>query len=124
VLPDKASVRVLKALKMQFFLMLLTGLGLSAISVVASYSLVLGGAIYSIPAYWALRRERRCRKSGDKPRSILVSMYSNEIAKFLFSMALFVSVFGLVSPLDGLVLLLAYIASQLLVAFFLTVVVK
>jgi F0F1-type ATP synthase assembly protein I len=99
---------------MQVICMLFTGLVLCAINVVAGYSVILGAAIYSIPAYWAWQRECRCRKTGGTSGNILIRMYSNEVAKFLFTLALFVLAFGLVKPLNALVLLLAYIASQLL----------
>jgi F0F1-type ATP synthase assembly protein I len=104
--------------------MLLTALVLTAVNVVAGYSVILGAAIYSIPAYWAWRREFRYRKAGGSSGSILVRMYRNEIAKWLLTLVLFVLAFGLVKPLNALVLLLAYIASQLLVVLLPAVVFK
>ena len=86
-------------------------------------SIILGGAIYSLPAYWALRREfKRGDSHNSKPPSsqdaglTLAQMYGNEVLKIIFTVILFSLVFSLVKPLNPLALLLAFIGSLLLAA--------
>ena len=86
-------------------------------------SIILGGAIYSLPAYWALRREfKRGNSHNSNPPSsqdaglTLAQMYGNEVLKIIFTVILFSLVFGLVKPLNPLALLLAFIGSLLLAA--------
>ena len=103
--------------------MVLVGVGLSITDWVAGFSVILGGAIYALPAYWALKREFARGNNVDKSakpnadaRLTLAQMYGNEVIKICMTVVLFVLVFGLVKPLNPLALLLAFSGSHLLVA--------
>tara|TARA_B100000780_G_C21120863_1_gene454004 strand:- start:829 stop:1239 length:411 start_codon:yes stop_codon:yes gene_type:complete len=120
---NKASLWLQKTLTYQAFLVALIGVGLSITDWVAGMSVILGGAIYSLPAYWALRQEFACgnkRQQSSKAmadaRLTLAQMYGNEVLKLILTVVLFSLAFGLVKPLDPLALLLAFIGSHLLAA--------
>ena len=120
---NKAPLWLQKTLTYQAFLIALIGVGLSITDWVMGMSIILGGAIYSLPAYWALRREfKRGDSHNSNPPSsqdaglTLAQMYGNEVLKIIFTVILFSLVFGLVKPLNPLALLLAFIGSLLLAA--------
>jgi F0F1-type ATP synthase assembly protein I len=120
---NKAPLWLQKTLTYQAFLVALIGVGLSITDWITGMSVILGGAIYSLPAFWALRREfsrGNKRNSVSKPTAdaalTLAQMYGNEILKLTFTVVLFGLAFGLIKPLNPLALLLAYIGSQLLAA--------
>ena len=54
---NKAPLWLQKTLTYQALVVALIGVGLSITDWVAGLSVIIGGAIYSLPAYWALRRE-------------------------------------------------------------------
>jgi F0F1-type ATP synthase assembly protein I len=120
---NKAPLWLQKTLTYQALVVALIGVGLSITDWVTGMSVILGGAIYSLPAFWALRREF---SRGNKRNSVskltadaaltLAQMYGNEILKLTFTVVLFGLAFGLIKPLNPLALLLAYIGSQLLAA--------
>ena len=120
---NKAPLWLQKTLTYQCLLMVLVGVGLSITDWVAGFSVILGGAIYALPAYWALKREFARGNNLDKSakpnadaRLTLAQMYGNEVIKISMTVVLFVLVFGLVKPLNPLALLLAFSGSHLLVA--------
>jgi ATP synthase protein I len=120
---NKAPLWLQKTLTYQALVVALIGVGLSITDWVMGMSIILGGAIYSLPAYWALRREfkRGNSHSLNPPSSqdaglTLAQMYGNEVLKIIFTVILFSLVFGLVKPLNPLALLLAFIGSLLLAA--------
>jgi len=121
---DKAPDWLLKTLKTQVIIILIIGVGLFITSAVTGYSVLLGGAIYSLPAYWAMRREFNRSKAVNDPGRTLAQMYGNEILKFGFTILLFVIAFTVIQPLDPKALLLAYIGSYLLAAFLPVVIAK
>jgi F0F1-type ATP synthase assembly protein I len=120
---NKAPLWLQKTLTYQAIVVALIGVCLSITDWVAGMSVIIGGAIYSLPAFWALRREF---SRGNKRNSVskltadaaltLAQMYGNEILKLTFTVVLFGLAFGLIKPLNPLALLLAYIGSQLLAA--------
>jgi F0F1-type ATP synthase assembly protein I len=120
---NKAPLWLQKTLTYQALVVALIGVGLSITDWVTGMSVILGGAIYSLPAFWALRREF---SRGNKRNSVskltadaaltLAQMYGNEILKLTFTVVLFGLAFGLIKSLNPLALLLAYIGSQLLAA--------
>ena len=120
---NKAPLWLQKTLTYQALVVALIGVGLSITDWVMGMSIILGGAIYSLPAYWALRREF---KRGNTPNSnpqthadaglTLAQMYGNEVLKLILTVILFSLAFGLVKPLNPLALLLAFIGSLLLAA--------
>jgi F0F1-type ATP synthase assembly protein I len=119
----KAPLWLQKTLTYQALVVALIGVGLSITDWVMGMSIILGGAIYSLPAYWALRREfKRGNIHNSNPPSsqdaglTLAQMYGNEVLKIIFTVILFSLVFGLVKPLNPLALLLAFIGSLLLAA--------
>ena len=116
---NKAPNWLQKTLTYQALVVALIGVGLSITDWVTGMSVILGGAIYSLPAYWALRREfARGNKRNSTPKATadakltLVQMYGNEMLKLTLTVVLF----GLVKPLNPLALLLAFIGSLLLAA--------
>ena len=120
---NKAPNWLQKTLTYQALVVALIGVGLSITDWVTGMSVILGGAIYSLPAYWALRREfARGNKRNSTPKATadakltLVQMYGNEVLKITFTVILFCLVFGLVKPLNPLALLLAFTGSHILVA--------
>ena len=120
---NKAPLWLQKTLTYQAIVVALIGVGLSITDWVMGMSIILGGAIYSLPAYWALRREfKRGNTHNSNPPSsqdaglTLAQMYGNEVLKIIFTVILFSLVFGLVKPLNPLALLLAFIGSLLLAA--------
>ena len=120
---NKAPLWLQKTLTYQALLIALIGVGLSITDWIMGMSVILGGAIYSLPAYWALRREfKRGNSHNSNPPSsqdaglTLAQMYGNEVLKIIFTVILFSLVFGLVKPLNPLALLLAFIGSLLLAA--------
>ena len=120
---NKAPLWLQKTLTYQALAVALIGVGLSITDWVMGMSIILGGAIYSLPAYWALRREfKRGDSHNSNPPSsqdaglTLAQMYGNEVLKIIFTVILFSLVFGLVKPLNPLALLLAFIGSLLLAA--------
>lgn len=121
---NKAPDWLIKTLKIQVIVLTITGVGLFITSAVTGYSVLLGGAIYSLPTYWAMRREFNRSKASNDPKRTLAQMYGNEILKFSFTILLFVAAFKLVKPLDSLALLLAYIGSYVLAAFLPVVIAK
>lgn len=121
---NKAPEWLIKTLKIQVIVLTITGVGLFITSAVTGYSVLLGGAIYSLPTYWAMRREFNRSKASNDPKRTLAQMYGNEILKFGFTILLFVAAFKLVKPLDSLALLLAYIGSYVLAAFLPVVIAK
>ena len=121
---NKAPDWLIKTLKIQVIVLTITGVGLFITSAVTGYSVLLGGAIYSLPTYWAMRREFNRRKASNDPKRTLAQMYGNEILKFSFTILLFVAAFKLVQPLDSLALLLAYIGSYVLAALLPVVIAK
>lgn len=121
---NKAPEWLIKTLKIQVIVLTITGVGLFITSAVTGYSVLLGGAIYSLPAYWAMRREFNRSQASNDPKRTLAQMYGNEILKFGFTILLFVAAFKLVKPLDSLALLLAYIGSYVLAAFLPVVIAK
>jgi ATP synthase protein I len=121
---DKAPDWLIKTLKVQVIITLTFGIGLFITSAVTGYSVILGGAIYSLPAYWAMRREFNRSNAINDPKRTLVQMYGNQIIKFAFTLLLFTLVFGLVKPLDSLALLLAFIGCQVLAALLPAVIAK
>ena len=121
---NKATDWLVKTLKIQVIVILIVGVGLFITSAVTGYSVILGGAIYSLPAYWAMRREFNRSKANNDPRRTLVQMYGNQVLKFGFTLILFVLVFSLVKPLNSLALLLAFIGCQVLSALLPVVIAK
>jgi len=120
---NKAPLWLQKTLTYQCLIMILIGVGLSITDWVAGMSVIIGGAIYSLPAYWALRREfsrgnkRNLSTRGSvDARLTLAQMYGNEVLKISLTVVLFSLAFGLVEPLNPLALLLAFTGSHLLVA--------
>jgi len=120
---NKAPNWLQKTLTYQALIVALIGVGLSITDWVAGMSVILGGAIYSLPAYWALRREfARGNKRNSAPtaqadaRQTLAQMYGNEMLKLILTIVLFSLAFGLVKPLNPLALLLAFVGSHLLAA--------
>ena len=120
---NKAPLWLQQTLTYQALVVALIGVGLSITDWVAGLSVFIGGAIYSLPAYWALRREFM---RGDKrhldaqttadARLTLAQMYGNEVVKIILTVVLFSLAFGLVKPLNPLALLLAFTGSHILVA--------
>ena len=121
---NKAPDWLIKSLKIQVIVLTIIGVGLFITSAVTGYSVLLGGAIYSLPTYWAMRREFNRSKASNDPKRTLAQMYGNEILKFGFTILLFVAAFKLVQPLDSLALLLAYIGSYVLAALLPVVIAK
>ena len=121
---NKAPDWLIKTLKIQVIVLTIIGVGLFITSAVTGYSVLLGGAIYSLPTYWAMRREFNRSKASNDPKRTLAQMYGNEILKFGFTILLFVAAFKLVQPLDSLALLLAYIGSYVLAALLPVVIAK
>jgi F0F1-type ATP synthase assembly protein I len=120
---NKAPLWLQKTLTYQALVVALIGVGLSITDWVMGMSIILGGAIYSLPAYWALRREfkrgskRNLTSTTQQDAGLtLAQMYGNEVLKIIFTVILFSLVFGLVKPLNPLALLLAFIGSLLLAA--------
>jgi len=119
---NKAPLWLQKTLTYQCFIVVLVGVGLSINNGITGMSVIIGGAIYSLPAYWALRREfARGNKLNSKPQTAdakltLAQMYGNEVLKIALTVILFSLAFSLVEPLNPLVLLLAFTGSHLLVA--------
>ena len=120
---NKAPLWLQRTLTYQALLVALTGVGLSITDWVTGMSVILGGAIYSLPAYWALRREfTRSNKRNHLSNTLadaklsLAQMYGNEVLKLMLTVVLFSLAFSLVQPLNPLALLLAFIGSQLLAA--------
>ncbi len=120
---NKAPRWLQKTLTYQALLVVLVGVGLSITDWVTGMSVILGGAIYSLPAYWAFRREfLRGNKRGSVPKATadarltLAQMYGNELLKLILTIVLFGLAFSLVSPLNPLALLLAFISSHILSA--------
>ena len=54
---NKAPLWLRKTLTYQVLLIALIGAGLSITDWITGMSVILGGAIYSLPAYWAVKRE-------------------------------------------------------------------
>ena len=121
---NKAPNWLVKTLKIQVIIILISGVGLFITSVITGYSVLLGGAIYSLPAYWAMRREFNRSKATNDPKRTLAQMYGNELLKFGFTILLFVMAFTVIKPLDHKALLIAYIGSYLLAAFLPVVIAK
>lgn len=121
---NKAPDWLVKTLKIQVIIILISGVGLFITSVITGYSVLLGGAIYSLPAYWAMRREFNRSKATNDPKRTLAQMYGNELLKFGFTILLFVMAFTVIKPLDHKALLIAYIGSYLLAAFLPVVIAK
>ena len=120
---NKAPLWLQRTLTYQALLVALTGVGLSITDWVTGMSVILGGAIYSLPAYWALRREFTRSNKRDHlsntpadAKLSLAQMYGNEVLKLMLTVVLFSLAFSLVQPLNPLALLLAFIGSQLLAA--------
>jgi len=120
---NKAPLWLQKTLTYQALIVALTGVGLSITDWVTGMSVILGGTKYSLPTYWAFRREfARGNKRNSTPKATadakltLVQMYGNEMLKLTLTVVLFGLAFGLVSPLNPLALLLAFIGSHLLAA--------
>jgi F0F1-type ATP synthase assembly protein I len=119
---NKAPLWLQKTLTYQCLIVALIGVGLSINNGITGMSVIIGGAIYSLPAYWALRREFA---RGNKPNSsaqtadaklTLAQMYGNEVLKITLTVVLFSLAFSLVEPLNPLALLLAFTGSHVLVA--------
>ena len=120
---NKAPLWLQQTLTYQALVVALVGVGLSITDWVAGLSVIIGGAIYSLPAYWALRREfmrgnkrhLNAQATADA-RLTLAQMYGNEVAKIILTVVLFSLAFGLVEPLNPLALLLAFTGSHILAA--------
>ncbi len=119
---NKAPLWLQKTLTYQCLIVALIGVGLSINNGITGMSVIIGGAIYSLPAYWALRREfARGNKLNSKPQAAdakltLAQMYGNEVLKITLTVVLFSLAFRLVEPLNPLALLLAFTGSHVLVA--------
>ncbi len=119
---NKAPLWLQKTLTYQCLIVAVIGVGLSINDGIAGMSVIIGGAIYSLPAYWALRREfSRGNQLNSKAQSAdakltLAQMYGNEVLKITLTVVLFSLAFGLVEPLNPLALLLAFTGSHVLVA--------
>ena len=120
---NKAPLWLQKTLTYQALIVALIGVGLSITDWVAGMSVILGGAIYSLPAYWAIKREftRKSKSHLTAPttadaRLTLAQIYGNEVIKLTLTVVLFSLAFGLVEPLNPLALLLAFTGSHLLAA--------
>ncbi len=111
---NKAPHWLQKTLTYQVLIVALIGVGLSIADWVAAMSVILGGAIYSLPAYWALKREFKRKQPTADAKQTLAQMYGNEMLKLVLTVALFSLAFGLVKPLNPLALLLAFVGSHLL----------
>jgi F0F1-type ATP synthase assembly protein I len=113
---NKAPHWLQKTLTYQALVVALVGVGLSITDWVAAMSVILGGAIYSLPAYWALKREFKRKQPKADAKQTLAQMYGNEMLKLVLTVVLFSLAFGLVKPLNPLALLLAFVGSHLLAA--------
>jgi len=119
---NKAPLWLQKILTYQCLIVALIGVGLSINNGITGMSVIIGGAIYSLPAYWALRREfARGNKLNSNPqiadaKLTLAQMYGNEVLKITLTVVLFSLAFRLVEPLNPLALLLAFTGSHVLVA--------
>jgi len=119
---NKAPLWLQKTLIYQCLIVALIGVGLSINNGITGMSVIIGGAIYSLPAYWALRREfARGNKLNSNPqiadaKLTLAQMYGNEVLKITLTVVLFSLAFRLVEPLNPLALLLAFTGSHVLVA--------
>ncbi len=120
---NKAPLWLQQTLTYQTLVVALVGVGLSITDWVAGLSVIIGGAIYSLPAYWALRREfmrgDKCHTNAQATadaRLTLAQMYGNEVVKIILTAVLFSLAFGLVEPLNPLALLLAFTGSHILAA--------
>jgi F0F1-type ATP synthase assembly protein I len=119
---NKAPLWLQKTLTYQCLIVVLIGVGLSINNGITGMSVIIGGAIYSLPAYWALRREfARGNKLNSNPqiadaKLTLAQMYGNEVLKITLTVVLFSLAFRLVEPLNPLALLLAFTGSHVLVA--------
>ena len=119
---NKAPLWLQKTLTYQCLTVALIGVGLSINNGITGMSVIIGGAIYSLPAYWALRREfARGNKLNSNPqiadaKLTLAQMYGNEVLKITLTVVLFSLAFRLVEPLNPLALLLAFTGSHVLVA--------
>ena len=119
---NKAPLWLQKTLTYQCLIVALIGVGLSINNGITGMSVIIGGAIYSLPAYWALRREfARGSKLNSNPqiadaKLTLAQMYGNEVLKITLTVVLFSLAFRLVEPLNPLALLLAFTGSHVLVA--------
>ncbi|WP_443628318.1 ATP synthase subunit I [Candidatus Njordibacter sp. Uisw_002] len=119
---NKAPLWLQKTLTYQCLIVALIGVGLSINNGITGMSVIIGGAIYSLPAYWALRREfARGNKLNSNSqiadaKLTLAQMYGNEVLKITLTVVLFSLAFRLVEPLNPLALLLAFTGSHVLVA--------
>ena len=119
---NKAPLWLQKTLTYQCLIVALIGVGLSINNGITGMSVIIGGAIYSLPAYWALRREfARGNKLNSNPqiadaKLTLAQMYGNEVLKITLTVVLFSLAFRLVEPLNPLALLLAFTGSHVTVA--------
>jgi len=119
---NKAPLWLQKTLTYQCLIVAMIGVGLSINNGITGMSVIIGGAIYSLPAYWALRREfARGNKLNSNPqiadaKLTLAQMYGNEVLKITLTVVLFSLAFRLVEPLNPLALLLAFTGSHVLVA--------
>jgi len=119
---NKAPLWLQKTLTYQCLIVALIGVGLSINNGITGMSVIIGGAIYSLPAYWALRREfARGNKLNSNPqiadaKLTLAQMYGNEVLKITLTVVLFSLAFRLVEPLNPLALVLAFTGSHVLVA--------
>lgn len=119
---NKAPLWLQKTLTYQCLTVALIGVGLSINNGITGMSVIIGGAIYSLPAYWALRREfAGGNKLNSKPQAAdakltLAQMYCSEVLKITLTVILFSLAFSLVEPLNPLALLLAFTGSHVLVA--------
>jgi F0F1-type ATP synthase assembly protein I len=113
---NKAPHWLQKTLIYQALIVVLIGVGLSITNWITGLSVILGGAIYSLPAYWALKREFKRTQPTADAKQTLAQMYGNEMLKLVFTIVLFSLAFSLVKPLNPLALLLAFVGSHLLAA--------
>ena len=112
---NKAPIWLQKTLTYQALIVVLIGVGLSITNWVTGLSVILGGAIYSLPAYWALKREFKRKPKADA-KLTLAQMYGNEMLKLGMTVDLFSLAFGLIKTLNPLALLLAFVGSHVLAA--------
>lgn len=109
---QEQDIRVNAVTKILLAQLLLTGLvGVIAwigLGLVAGYSAVLGGLTCVVPSAFLAARMLAVSRSGN-PRKMLNATYLGEAGKLLITLALFVAIYRLVSPLNPGALLVGFV---------------
>ena len=104
--------KLLKLLIAQLTIIIAVVTVIYSFDVVAGYSALLGGIVFLIPNfYFALHAFRHSDES--MSATFLRNFYKGEVGKFLLSLVSFSLMFTLISPINGSVLFLSYLALTL-----------